>query len=114
MPKINKDSNCDLAFKLMNENSLDKLLVEDNNKNIIGVIDENSWFEAVMANSFSGKIKNFINTNVKKVDYFLGIKKLIVLFEKENFVFVYKNKKFFGMITKNDLLSYLKRNPNDW
>ena len=113
MPKINKDSNCDLAFKLMNENSLDKLLVEDNNKNIIGVIDENSLFEAVMANSFKGKIKNFINTNVKKVKHLLSIKKLLVLFEKENFVFVYKNKKFFGMITKNDLLSYLKRNPND-
>ena len=113
MPKINKDSNCDLAFKLMNENSLDKLLVEDNNKNIIGVIDENSLFEAVMANSFKGKIKNFINTNVKKVKHLLSIKKLLLLFEKENFVFVYKNKKFFGMITKNDLLSYLKRNPND-
>ncbi len=113
MPKINKDSNCDLAFKLMNENSLDKLLVEDNNKNIIGVIDENSLLAAVMANSFKGKIKNFINTKVKKVKHLLGIKKLLILFEKENFVFVYKNKKFFGMITKNDLLSYLKRNAND-
>ena len=60
MPKINKDSNCDLAFKLMNENSLDKLLVEDNNKKIIGVIDENNLFKAVMANSFKGKIKKML------------------------------------------------------
>ena len=47
MPKINKDSSCKLAFKLMNENSLDKLLVEDNNKNILGIIDEDNLFKAV-------------------------------------------------------------------
>ena len=83
MPKIHKDSNCDLAFKLMNENSLDKLLVEDNNKNIIGVIDESSLFEAVMANSFKGNIKNFINTKVKKVKHLLGIKKLLYFLKKK-------------------------------
>ena len=76
-------------------------------------IPKNSLFEAVMDNSFKGKINKFINTNIKKVEHLLDIKKLLVLFEKENFVFVYKNKKFLGMITKNDLLSYLKRNPND-
>ena len=59
MPKINKDSSCELAFKLMNENSLDKLLVEDNNKNIIGVIDENNLFKAVIENSFKIKIKKY-------------------------------------------------------
>ena len=49
MPKINKDSSCELAFKLMNENSLDKLLVEDNNKKIIGVIDEDNLLKAVIS-----------------------------------------------------------------
>ena len=86
---------------------------KDNNKNIIGIIDENSLFKAVMANSFKGMIKNFINTKVKKVNHLFDIKKLLVLFKKENVVFVYKNKKFVGMITKNDLLSYIKRNPDD-
>ena len=35
----------DRIFKLMNENSLDKLLVEDNNKNILGIIDEDNLFK---------------------------------------------------------------------
>ena len=65
MPRINENSNCALAFKLMNENSLDKLLVENNNKKIIGVIDEDSLLNAAGL-SFKGKIKNFVITKGKK------------------------------------------------
>ncbi len=113
MPKINRGSKCDLAFKLMNENSLDKLLVEDDNKNILGVIEESSLFKAVIKNSFQGKINNFVNMKVKKVQHNLEFKKLLALFEKEKFVFVYKKKQFIGMITQSDLLSYIKRNCYD-
>ena len=60
MPKINHESNCDLAFKLMNENNLNKILVEDNNRKIIGVIDENNLLKGVLANSFMEKIKKHI------------------------------------------------------
>ncbi|MDC3024211.1 pyridoxal-phosphate dependent enzyme [Alphaproteobacteria bacterium] len=112
MPRINENSNCALAFKLMNENSLDKLLVENNNKKIIGVIDEDSLFNAVQASSFKGKIKNFVITKVKKIKHNFDIEKLLILFKKEKFVFVYKDNRFKGMISKNDLLSYLNRNEN--
>ena len=113
MPKINRGSKCDLAFKLMNENSIDKLLVEDDNKNILGVIEESNLFEAVIKNSFQGKINNFVNKKVKKVKNTLEFKKLLALFKKEKFVFVYKKKQFVGMITQGDLLSYIKRNSDD-
>ena len=66
MPKINMDSKCQLAFKLMNENSLDKLLVEDNNKKIIGVIDEDNLLKAVIANTFEARIKKICNYESKK------------------------------------------------
>ena len=112
MPKINIDSKCQLAFKLMNENSLDKLLVEDNNKKIMGVIDEDNLLKAVIANTFEAKIKKFVTTKVKKIKHDLRVKNLLLLFKKEKFVFVYKKNKFVGMITKNDLLSYLNRVSN--
>ena len=112
MPKINKNSSCKLAFKLMNENSLDKLLVEDNNKNILGIIDEDNLFKAVTSNSFEEKINNYITKKVKKIQHNIKIKDLISCFKKEKCVFVYKKNKFVGMITKNDLLSFLNRNRN--
>ena len=112
MPKINKDSSCKLAFKLMNENSLDKLLVEDNNKNILGIIDEDNLFKAVTSKSFEEKINNYITKKVKKIQHNTKIKDLISYFKKEKCVFVYKKNKFVGMITKNDLLSFLNRNYN--
>ena len=96
----------------MNENNLKQILVEDKNKKIIGVIDEKNLFSGVVANSFEAKITKNINTNVKKVRHNLTIKKLLLIFKKESLVFVIKNRKFIGIITKNDLLCYLKRNLN--
>tara|TARA_B100000029_G_C17354357_1_gene880144 strand:+ start:23 stop:919 length:897 start_codon:yes stop_codon:yes gene_type:complete len=112
MPKINHESSCELAFKLMNENNLNKILVENNNRKIIGVIDENNLLKGVLANSFKEKIKKHVTTKIKKVRHDLELKSLFSIFNKENVVFVYKNKKFIGMITRNDLLCYLKRNSN--
>ena len=112
MPKINNESNCALAFKLMSENNLDKVLVEDNNRKIIGVIDETNLLKGVLANSFEEKIKKYVITRIKNVRHNLDLKKLLSIFNKENFVFVYKKNKFIGMITRNDLLCYLKRNSN--
>jgi len=109
MPVINIDSKCDLAFKLMNENNLNKLLVCDNNKKVIGVIDEDNILSAVLDRSFEEKIKKFTNIRVKKIQHDVSLTKLISLFKKESFAFVYKKSKFIGMITKNDLLCYLKR-----
>ena len=112
MPKINYESNCELAFKLMNENSLDKILVENNNGKIIGVIDERNLLKGVLKNSFKVKIKKYVTTKVKRVRHDLELKKFLSIFSKENFVFVFKKRKFIGMITRNDLLCYLRRNSN--
>ena len=84
MPKINKDSSCKLAFKLMNENSLDKLLVEDNNKNILGIIDEDNLFKAVTSNSFEEKINNYITKKIKKFSITLKLKTLLVALKKKS------------------------------
>ena len=83
MPKINKNSSCKLAFKLMNENSLDKLLVEDNNKNILGIIDEDNLFKAVTTNSFEEKINNYITKKVKKFSITQKLKTLLVTSKKK-------------------------------
>ena len=112
MPKINYNSNCELAFKLMSENNLDKILVENNNGKIIGVFDEANLLKCVMEKSFKHKIKDYFTSKIKSVSHDLDFKKLLNIFKKENFVFVYKKRDFIGMISRNDLLHFLKRNPD--
>ena len=112
MPKVNYESNCELAFKLMNENNLSKILVENNNGKIIGIIDEANLLKCVMEKSFKEKIKKYVITKFKSISHNTNFKKLLDIFKNEKFVFVYKQKNFIGMISRNDLLCFLKRKSN--
>ncbi|MEC8100329.1 MAG: pyridoxal-phosphate dependent enzyme [Pseudomonadota bacterium] len=112
MPRVNKDSKCDLAFKLMNENNLSMILVENNKKKIIGAIDEDGILKCVLAKSFKEKINKYVIKKFKKIQYNASLKSLYSIFKKENFVFVFRKTKFIGIITKNDLLNFIKRNGN--
>ena len=111
MPKININSNFELAFKLMNENNLDKVLVENNKGKIIGIIDETNLLKGVMKYSFKSKVTKYVTTKFKTVSHKLNFKSLFTIFKKVDFVFVNKNRNFIGIISRNDLLCYLKRNP---
>ena len=49
----------------MNENNLSKILVENNNGKIIGIIDEANLLKCVMEKSFKEKIKKYVITKFK-------------------------------------------------
>ena len=56
----------------MHENSINFLLVENDEKKIMGIITESSLLEIVSRNSFKETVKNNI-TKVKKIDYQLPL-----------------------------------------
>tara|TARA_B100000963_G_scaffold361237_1_gene395692 strand:- start:3249 stop:4625 length:1377 start_codon:yes stop_codon:yes gene_type:complete len=110
-PTVNIESDCSLAFKLMGENNLNYILVEDKNKNIIGVVDDKSLVEAVIKGSFKAKIKNYV-IKLKKIQYNETIKKFIKTLKENNYVLLYKNKTFMGVLNSIDFLYYLKKNEH--
>ena len=108
IPKININSKCSLAFKLMHENGINFLLVENNNNKLVGVITEEDLLDRVSSKSFNSTIKNNI-TKVKKVNYNEDYKKIINLMKKQNYLFVYEKNVFYGVINKTDILWYLRK-----
>ena len=95
----------------MGENNLNYILVEDKNKNIIGVVDDKSLVEAVIKESFKAKIKNYV-IKLKKIQYNETIKKFIKTLKENNYVLLYKNKTFMGVLNSIDFLYYLKKNEH--
>ena len=77
----------------MHENSINFLLVENDEKKIMGIITESSLLEVVSRTSFKETVKNNI-TKVKKIDYQFDLKKIVNLIMKEKYLFVYKNNFF--------------------
>ena len=111
IPNININSNCLLAFKLMHENNLNYILVENDDKNIVGIVTDKSLIDAVTENSFNTSISNYI-IKVKKLQYSADIKALLRAIKKEEYLLLYKNKKFIGIINRIDVLWYLKKNKD--
>ena len=107
MPCIDLNSSCSLAFKLMQENGLNFILVQDSQKNIKGIINERSLLNGVMKKSFEDKVK-FSVIKIKKIQYDEHITKIINFMKKEDHLLVYKKKHFVGILNKEDILSYIK------
>ena len=96
----------------MHENSINFLLVENDDKKIMGIITESSLLEVVSRKSFKETVKNNI-TKVKKIDYQFDLNKIVNLIMKEKYLFIYKNNSFYGVINKTDILWYLKKKENN-
>ena len=92
----------------MHENGINFLLVEKNNNNVCGIITEKNLLKGVCENSFKSSISKYI-TKVKKISHKFNVKKLISLMQSEDFLFIYEDKNFYGVINKMDILWYLKR-----
>ena len=111
MPSIELNSSCALAFKLMQENGLNFILVTDKKQKIKGIINEKCLLNGVLKKSFEEKVKYFI-TKIRKIEYDTKIDKVINIMRKEDHLFVYKEKKFIGILNKEDILNYIKFNKN--
>ena len=93
----------------MHENNLNYILVENDNKEVVGIVNDVGLIEAVSKHSFSVSIKKYVK-KVKKIKYDENIKTLLNRIKKEEYLLIYKKRNFLGIINRIDVLWYLKRN----
>ena len=92
----------------MHENNINYILVSNSKNELVGIIDEANLFDAVIKKSFTVKISNYVK-RLKKIQYNESITDLVKVLQKNENVFIYRKNKIFGIISRVDLLWYLKR-----
>ena len=81
----------------MHENSLNFVLVEKNNKEIVGIVTDKNLMEAVTKSSFDASIKKNI-TKVKKVQHNQSFNSIVKEIMEDGYLLVYNNKEFYGIL----------------
>ncbi len=84
------------------------------NKDVIGVIDEFDLLSAIQSGKgFKEKVRTVMANNLVKVQSDKTMSEVFKILEKGMVVLLYHQNTFFGMITRTDLLNYLRRNPQE-
>ncbi len=99
------------AYKRMKLYDVSQLPVLDKGREIVGIIDESDTLLAVLndSNNFDQPVSSAMVTDLKTVDFQAPIAELIPLFEQGFVAIVKKDGVFLGLITRLDLLNYLRR-----
>ena len=92
----------------MHENNINYVLVEKQNKEIVGIIKDSNLIDAVTKNSFEESVKEYV-TKINKIQYDADINQLIKKIKKEDYLLVYKKDLFYGIVSHIDVLWYLKK-----
>lgn len=99
------------AYKRMKLYDVSQLPVLDNNGGIVGIIDESDILLAVVndADSFEKPVSSSMVTDLKTVDVNASAEDLMPLFDQGYVAIVKRDDEFLGLITRLDLLNYLRR-----
>jgi cystathionine beta-synthase len=100
-----------IAYNRMRNSDFSQLPVLDNDK-LIGTINENDILNYCGENKdgFSHSIDRAMSDNLHKVDCKSSIDDLSSLLNKDSFAMIMEGETFIGIVTKVDLLAYLKNN----
>lgn len=99
------------AYKRMKLYDVSQLPVLNKDGGIVGIIDESDILLAVVndAASFDHPVSSAMVTDLKTVNVDAAVDDLIPLFEQGFVAIVKRNDEFLGLITRLDLLNYLRR-----
>jgi len=99
------------AYKRMKLYDISQLPVLDDNGRIVGIIDESDLLVAVFREEhrFEEPIRNSMTTDLETVDVKAKPKDLLPIFENDHVAIVKDDDDFLGLITRLDLLNYLRR-----
>lgn len=87
-------------------------VIEDNN--VIGVIDEFDLLSAIHSGKgFEEKVRTVMAHNLVKIQSDKKASDIFNILEKGMVVLLFHKDAFFGMITRTDLLNYLRKNPKE-
>ena len=95
----------------MRNSNISQLPVIDDG-NVIGVIEESDILKNCLNNEegFSDLISSVMSKTINPLDSKASIDDLSKILENETFAMIMENNTFIGLLTKVDLLAYLKKN----
>src|SRR5438132_6006493 len=100
------------AFKRMRDSDVSQLPVVDQNGRAIGILDESDVLVKVHRDSthFNDQVKNAMTDRLETLPPNAKFNDLLEVFDRGRVAIVMDNDKFLGLITRTDLLSYLRLN----
>ncbi len=98
------------AFKRMRGADVSQLPVVDQNRRAVGIVDESDILVKVNRDStqFNALVKTAMTDKLETLPPQASIKDLLEVFERGRVAIVMEGDKFLGLITRTDLLSYLR------
>src|SRR2546421_11482673 len=99
------------AFKRMRDTDVSQLPVVDQSGRAIGILDESDVLVKVHRDStrFNDPVKNAMTDKLETLPPTAKINDLLEVFDRGRVTIVMDGDKFLGLITRTDLLSYLRR-----
>jgi cystathionine beta-synthase len=99
------------AFKRMRQADVSQLPVVDDNGRVVGIIDESDVLVKVHrdASHFNYQVKQAMTDQLETLPSSAKIDDLFGVFDRGRVAIVMDGDKFLGLITRSDLLSYLRR-----
>jgi cystathionine beta-synthase len=107
---IGPDDTLLTAFKRMRDSDVSQLPVVEASGRPIGIIDESDLLVKVHRDPthFNQPVRNAMTDRLETLSPKANIKDLLEVFDRGRVAIVMDNDKFFGLITRTDLLSYLR------
>jgi cystathionine beta-synthase len=98
------------AFKRMRDSDVSQLPVVDQNGRAVGIVDESDLLVKVHRDPthFNDPVKTAMTDKLETLQPTAKIKDLLDVFDRGRVTIVMENDKFLGLITRTDLLSYLR------
>ncbi|HXX42965.1 MAG TPA: pyridoxal-phosphate dependent enzyme [Chthoniobacterales bacterium] len=98
------------AFKRMRGADVSQLPVVDQNRRAIGILDESDVLVKVHRDStrFNDQVKSAMTDRLETLPPNANINDLLEVFDRGRVAIVMEDDKFLGLITRTDLLSYLR------
>jgi len=100
------------AYKRMRDSDVSQLPVVDQTGRAVGIIDESDILVKVHRDSthFNDPVQNAMTDKLETLSPTAKINDLLKVFDRGRVAIVMAGDKFFGLITRTDLLSYLRLN----
>ena len=98
------------AFKRMRDTDVSQLPVVDQNGRAVGILDESDVLVKVHRDPshFNDPVKNAMTDKLETLSPTAKINDLLEVFDRGRVAIVMDDDKFLGLITRTDLLSYLR------
>jgi cystathionine beta-synthase len=109
---VGPDDSLLTAFKRMRDSDVSQLPVVDQNGRAVGILDESDMLVKVHRDPshFNDPVKSAMTDKLETLSPTATIKDLLDVFDRGRVAIVMEDDRFLGLVTRSDLLSYLRLN----